>query len=128
MTDTRTTIETTGGTATAELVAAVDALQDCERISTACATAMAATGAMATEVRRALDCADQCATTARVLLRATSPDTAVLAAVVEAAVVVCETTAAACGAHADHHDHCRVHAQSASACASTLHALQAALA
>ena len=72
MSDTRTTLETTGADATAELTEAVEALRDCEETSTACAMAMAATGGMATEVRRALDCADQCAAAARVLRSAGS--------------------------------------------------------
>jgi hypothetical protein len=124
MTDTRTTLETTGAEVTTALTEAVDALRDCEATSTACAMAMAATGGMVAEIRRALDCADQSAATARILLRAQAPDEAVLNAVVEAAVVACEASAAECGPHADRHDHCRVHAQSASACATSLRALR----
>jgi len=124
MTDTRTTLQATGAEVTAELTEAVEALRDCEETSTACAMAMAATGGMVTEVRRALDCADQCAATARILLRAAAPDEFVLDAVIDAAVAACEASAATCGPHAAVHEHCRVHAQSASACAVSLRALR----
>jgi hypothetical protein len=128
MTDTRTLITTTGGTPNAELAAALDALRDCERASTACAMAMVETGGMVTEIRRALDCADQCAATERILSRSIAPDSAVIAAVVQAAVVAVEASGQACGAHAEHHPHCRLHARTAGECATALYALQQTIA
>lgn len=112
---------------TQERVAALDALADCEQVSTACAVAMAATGGMAAEIRLALDCADVCAAAHRVLARGEGGDPATLAAVVDAAARAGDASASACGAHADHHDHCRKHAESATACVRALTALRSTL-
>jgi hypothetical protein len=127
-TDTRKLMESTSGTASAELTAAIDALEDCEKASNACAMAMVDGGGMAAEVHQALDCADVCDSTERVLSRGPAPDARVVAAVVGAAIVACEASAAACGAHAEHHTHCRLHSGSARACAGALRALQDTLA
>jgi hypothetical protein len=127
MTDTRTMIDSAHGSPTPELTAAIDALRDCEQTSTSCAMAMVDTGGMVTEVRRALDCADLCDATERVVSRGPAADPRVVAAAVEAAAVACEASAAACGAHAGHHDHCRLHSASAQACAAALRALQQTL-
>ena len=90
--------------------ALVEKLHDAERAGTACASAMAATGGMEREILLALDCADLCSAAARVLGRREA-DAAVSDAVVSAAVLACEASAGACGAHADHHEHCRLHAE-----------------
>jgi hypothetical protein len=127
-TDTRKMMESASGTASDELTAAIDALEDCEKASNACAMAMVEGGGMAAEVHQALDCADVCDATERVLSRGPAPDPRVTAAVVEAAIVACEASAAACGAHAGHHDHCRLHSGSAKACADALRALKGTLA
>ncbi len=126
-TDTRKLMESAGGTASAELTAAIDALEDCEKASNACAMAMVDGGGMAAEVHQALDCADVCDSTERVLSRGKAPDPRVVAAVVGAAIVACEASAAACGAHAEHHAHCRLHSGSARASADALRALQKTL-
>jgi hypothetical protein len=115
MTDTRTMIDSAYGSPTLELTAAIDALRDCEQTCTSCAMAMVDSGGMVTEVRRALDCADLCDAAERVLSRGPAADPGVIAAVVEAVAVACEASAAACGAHAGHHDHCRLHSASAQA-------------
>ena len=47
--------------------------------------------------------------------------------VVEAAIMACEASAAACGAHAECHDHCRLHSGFAQACADALRLLQKTL-
>lgn len=109
MTDTRAMLDAAHGDPTPERTAAIDALRDCEETCTSCAMAMVETGGMAPEVRRALDCADLCDAAERVLARGPHGDAHVIAAVVEAAAVACEASAAACGAHAEHHDHCRLH-------------------
>jgi hypothetical protein len=127
-TDTRKMMESAGGTASAELTAAIDALEDCEKASNACAMAMVEGGGMTAEVHRALDCADVCDATERVLSRSQAPDAKVVSAVVGAAIAACDASAAACGAHAAHHDHCRLHSASAKACAGALRALQGTLA
>jgi hypothetical protein len=126
MTDVGELVDSTGGAPSGELVGAIDALRDCEQVSNACAMAMVEAGGMVLEVRRALDCADLCEAAERVLSRAQAPDPAVIAAVVEAAAVACEASAAACGAHSDHHSHCRLHSASARRCADALRALQKA--
>ena len=126
MTDVGEMIYSTGGTSSPELVAAINALRDCEQVSNACAMAMVDTGGMVLEVRRALDCADVCEAAERVLSRNQSTDPAVVAAVFEAAAVACAASASACGAHAGHHPHCRLHSASAQACADALRALQKA--
>ena len=124
MTDVGEMVASTGGTPSGELVAAISALRDCEQVSNACAMAMVEAGGMVLEVRRALDCADVCEAAERVLSRNQSPDPVVIAAVVDAAAVACEASSAACGAHADHHPHCRLHSASAARCAAALRALQ----
>lgn len=86
--------------------AVVEKLHDAARASTACASAMVASGGMETEVLLALDAADLCTAAAAVLGRRTGDKAAA-----SAAALACEASAAACGAHADHHEHCRLHAE-----------------
>jgi hypothetical protein len=128
MTDTQAMVDAAGGAHSSKLSAAIDALRDCEQTCTSCSMAMVASGGMVTEVRRALDCADLCDAAERVLSRGPAADSTVVAAAVEAAAVACEASAAACGAHAEHHEHCRLHSTSAAACADALRALQKTLA
>jgi hypothetical protein len=127
MADTRSMVDAAHGSPTAELTSAIDALRDCEQTCTACAMAMVESGGMVTEVRRALDCADLCDAAERVLSRGPATDPRVVAAAVEAAGVACEASAAACGAHAGHHEHCRLNSASAEACCQALCALQKTL-
>lgn len=112
----------------AELAAAIDALRECEQASNACAMAMVDVGGMVSEVRRALDCADLCDATERVLSRGPAADTALEAALVQACILACQASAEACGGHADHHEHCRLHSQSAARCADQLRTLAGSLA
>lgn len=77
-------------------------------------------------IRRNLDCADLCATTARVLSRRT-PDLAVERALLEACRGACAACAEECGSHADMHEHCRVCAEACRACEEACSALLAAL-
>ncbi|ANY07193.1 hypothetical protein [Pseudonocardia sp. HH130630-07] len=88
----------------------IEKLHDAERASTACASAMVATGSMEREVLLALDAADLCAAAARVLGRRPVDDT-VAGAAASAAALACEASSAACAAHAEHHEHCRLHAE-----------------
>ena len=125
--DTREMMDSTGGTPNDELIAAIDALGACVNASNICAMAMVQGGGMAAEVHQALDCADVCESTQRVLSRGAAPVPQVTAAVVEAAIVVCEASAAACAPHSGHHVHCQLHAASAQACADALRLLQKAL-
>ncbi|MFG1634164.1 four-helix bundle copper-binding protein [Pseudonocardia alni] len=109
-------LEAAGVTTPASIV---EKLHDAERASTACASAMAATGGMEREVLLALDCADLCSAAARVLGRRTG-DEAVAEAAASAAAVACEASSAACGSHADHHEHCRLHAEATAETAALL--------
>jgi hypothetical protein len=116
-----------GDEAAPERVAALDALHECEQVSTACTIAMATIGGMAAEIRLALDCADVCAAAHRVLARGEGGDPATLTGILDAAARAGDASAAACGAHADHHEHCRRHAESAAACSRALQALRTTL-
>jgi hypothetical protein len=91
-----------------KLAAAIEALGDTMRNTTACAAAMTAgDGDMAPALRADLDCVDICQALRQVLTRATA-DGAVLQGLLLAAVAACERSAAECGRHADHHTHCRL--------------------
>lgn len=127
MTDTREMVDSSGGQATATVTAAIDALRDCEQTSDACAMAMVAVGGMVAEVRRDLDCADTCQALHRVLSRGPATDSRLVRALVDACQLACTASATACAAHAGHHQHCRLHAASAGACAVALRSLRAAL-
>jgi hypothetical protein len=96
------------------LAAAIDALSECERDSTACAAAMVglADGSMVTATQAALDCTDVCGAASRVLARTAAPDDRVIRETLEAAIAAAERSASECGKHADHHEHCRVMSQS----------------
>ncbi|MEJ2865189.1 four-helix bundle copper-binding protein [Actinomycetospora flava] len=106
---------------------ALDALHVCEQVSTGCTVAMAAIGGMAPEIHLALDCADVCAAAHRVLARGEGGDAATVAGILDAAVRASEASAAACGAHADHHEHCRRHAEAARACVEAVTAFRTTL-
>ncbi|EHR60546.1 four-helix bundle copper-binding protein [Saccharomonospora cyanea] len=67
-------------------------------------------------IRTNLDCSDVCDTTARVLSRHTGYDANLTRAVLEACATVCRSCADECGAHAHHHEHCRVCAEACRRC------------
>ena len=112
----------------AELAAVIDALRECEQASNACAMAMVEVGGMVTEVRRDLDCADVCDATQRVLSRGPAADAHLEAALVQACILACQASSEACGRHADHLEHCRLHSESATRCADGLRTLAGSLA
>jgi hypothetical protein len=112
----------------AELASAIDAVRECEQAANACAMAMVDRGGMALEVRRALDCADVCGATERILSRGPATDAGLDAALVQACIVACQASAEACGKHADHHEHCRLHSQSATRCVEALRGLASSFA
>lgn len=95
-----------------ELATMISALADLDRDSTACAVAMTAGGGMVSATRAALDAADIAAAAGRVLARGEAADLTVVKSVVAAAAVAAERSATECGAHAEHSDHCRIHADS----------------
>ncbi len=88
VTSTREVLDSRGGDPGLAMTTAVDALRDCEQASNACAMAMAmiSDGGMVAEVRRALDCADMCQATHRVLSRGPAPDETVVATLVDACI------------------------------------------
>ncbi len=98
----------------------VSALADLDRDSTACAVAMTAAGNMVNATRAALDAADIAGTAGRILARGEASDLNVVKSIVEAAAVAAERSANECGAHAEHSEHCRLHAESASRAAELL--------
>lgn len=104
-----------------QVAEAIDALKECEGDSTACAAAMMALAdtSMTTATHAALDCADVCGSTARVLARTPAPDSRVIHSVLEATIAAVERSASECSRHADHHEHCRVMSESGRRAADT---------
>jgi hypothetical protein len=78
-------------------------------------------------IRTDLDCADICAATGRVLLRQTSPDIGLVRAQLQACIDACNVCATECERHADHHEHCRVCAETCRECENACKQLVAAL-
>jgi hypothetical protein len=101
----------------------VNALSNLDRDSTACAMAMAAGGNATNATRAALDAADISGTAARVLSRGESADLNVVRNILEAAAAAAERSANECGAHAEHSEHCRLHAESANQAAGLVRSL-----
>jgi uncharacterized membrane protein len=97
----------------------IDALIACSEACTACADACLSE-AMVAEltkcVRTNMDCADICATTARVLSRHTGYDANISRTLLEACAMACQSCADECGRHADRHEHCRICAQACREC------------
>ena len=54
-------------------------------------------------------------------------DPALTRALLEACITACDTCAASCGEHRDHHEHCRICADTCEACGQACRALLAAL-
>lgn len=67
-------------------------------------------------IRTDMDCADICAATGRILSRASRPDAATMAALLEACATACRSCADECQKHADMHEHCRVCAEACLHC------------
>jgi hypothetical protein len=61
--------------------------------------------------RTALDCADVCGATARVLSRHTGYDANITKAVLHAALCACTACVDECQLHAERHEHCRLCAE-----------------
>jgi hypothetical protein len=112
------------------LARAIDATLTCSQTCTACADACLAEPDVA-EMRRCIrddmDCADVCAMTSRALSRRTAGDPALTRAVLQVCIQACDTCAASCGAHRDHHEHCRICADVCQACGQACRAVLHAL-
>ncbi|MEW6473892.1 MAG: four-helix bundle copper-binding protein [Actinomycetota bacterium] len=98
---------------TKALARAIDALVACSQTCTACADACLSERSdilptLTRCIRDNLDCADICATTARVLSRHTGYDANLTRAQTAAAVQALKTCGDSCAEHRDAHDHCRI--------------------
>ena len=102
-----------------KLAATIDALIACSQACTACADACLSEDMVAEPtkcIRTNLDCADICATTARVLSRHTGYDANISRSLLEACAAACKACGDECGSHADMHEHCRICAEACRAC------------
>ena len=102
-----------------QLAITIDALIACSEACTACADACLSEDMVAELtkcIRADLDCADICATTARVLSRQTGFDTNIARTLLEACVLSCALSAEECGRHAGMHEHCRICAEACRTC------------
>jgi len=99
---------------------ALKALATCAEMCTACADACLAEPEHLEHLRRCittdLDCADVCHTTARLLIRFTDTPHELVHAQLHACILACQICADECERHADHHDHCRINAESCRYC------------
>jgi len=103
----------------AKLAGAIDALIACSEACTACADACLSEEMVAELtkcIRTDLDCADICATTARVLSRHTGYDADISRSLLEACATACKACGDECQQHADMHEHCRICAGACRAC------------
>ncbi|MCA2219048.1 four-helix bundle copper-binding protein [Jidongwangia harbinensis] len=101
------------------LAVAIEALIACSQACTACADACLSEDMVAELtkcIRTDLDCADICATTARVLSRHTGYDANISRTLLEACVVACRSCGDECTSHADMHEHCRICAEACRIC------------
>ena len=103
----------------AALVECIQACYDCAQVCTTCADACLAED-MVQQLRHCirlnLDCADVCDVTGRVLSRQTEPSLRLLQLQLQACRQACRACGAVCQEHADHHEHCRVCAESCRRC------------
>jgi hypothetical protein len=67
-------------------------------------------------IRTNMDCADICATTARVLSRHTGYDANISRTLLEACATACTSCGDECASHAEMHEHCRNCAEACRAC------------
>lgn len=104
------------GEQTEELILAARHAMLCSLFCTSCADAcVAEQGDMQQCIRDCLDCADVCAATARLAVRRSAQNIAVLRAMVETCITACETCAAECEKH--DHEHCALCAKMCRECA-----------
>ena len=102
-----------------QLAATIDTIIMCGEACTVCADACLSEDTVATLVaciRLDLDCADICATAARVLSRHTGFDVSVARAQLEACIDACMACAAEGARHAEMHEHCRICAEACVRC------------
>lgn len=101
---------------TEELVLAARHAMLCSLFCTSCADACSAHDMdMSQCIRTCMDCADICAATARLAVRRTGQNIALLRTMLETCIAACEACAAECEKH--DHDHCRLCATMCRECA-----------
>jgi hypothetical protein len=88
----------------------LEALSAYEQVATSCATAMTAQGGMPDAAAAALSSASVTAAARSVITRGGGEDSRLEIQLLEAAITACGRSEQLCAAHADHHDHCRIHA------------------
>jgi hypothetical protein len=113
------------------LAATIDALIACSEACTACADACLSESMVAELtkcIRTNMDCADICATTARVLSRHTGYDANISRTLLEACTMACKSCGDECARHADAHEHCRICADACRACENACRDLLATMA
>lgn len=101
------------------LVRCIDACLECAQVCTACADACLAEEDVEELVRCIalnLNCGDVCETTARMLSRPTAFDELLVRTLLESCALACKTCGEECARHAEHHEHCRICAESCRAC------------
>jgi hypothetical protein len=102
-----------------QLASAVETLNQCASVCTACADACLAEQHVHDLVRCIhlnLDCAAICGTTATVLARSKEPDAYVLLLLIQTCQAICQSCGSECERHAQMHEHCRVCAESCRQC------------
>lgn len=113
------------------LARVIDTLTACSQACTACADACLGEELVA-ELRRCvrtnLDCADSCATTARILSRHTGDDADITRVHLEACLAACTACANECEQHAGMHAHCRICAEACRDCEAACRDLLTAIA
>ena len=122
-----------GGAAieSAALLACIDACFDCAQSCTACADADLGEddiGMLIRCIRLCLDCGDVCTATGSILSRQTAFEPQLARPVVQACAQACLICREECERHADHHEHCRVCADSCRQCEQACDAVLSALA
>lgn len=101
------------------LARAIDEALTCSQTCSACADACLSEDMIAELgkcVRTDLDCADLCATTARVLSRHTGYDANITRDQLQACITACKSCGDECEQHGGMHEHCRICAEACRAC------------
>ena len=113
------------------LVKCIEACAACSQACTQCADdCLSEEGRLedlAKCIRSNLDCADVCATTARIISRQTEYDANVTRAILEACIVACRTCGDECERHGEHMEHCRVCAKECRSCEESCQSLLSAI-
>jgi hypothetical protein len=105
------------------VAATLESLSAYGQVATSCATAMTVQGGMPDAVIAALSSADVAAAANAVITRGGGEDSGLERQMLEAAITACGRSERLCGAHADHHDHCRIHSAQARDTVAACHAL-----